>query len=788
MAKTNTHIQKNSASVYRKVYFYLQKLYSEYDYLGVPFEEICSNQIIEKLANGLNAEEIENLDFTACEDKVNNFYLELVLKTLKSENNIKIIEKYINKNIKSVANTNLAIYELSKLEAFFKKVGFAAPLNVYLELINNNKIVLNNLRVIVDNNIDKIRDGSFTKFITEDEVIFLIETYCEVNNIEINDDLLFDEDNEMDDFIPDSDKMFWYSLRKKKLLTIEEERVLLQRFCLHGDMKARDELVERNMRLVAKIASRFRGKGLEFLDLIQEGSIGLMRAIDNYDIDKGLKLSTYATWWIRQSIDRAVKDKKGTIRIPVHLSEKLTEYYRVSSSLFQKLGREPSIEEVSSYMGISVHKLKDLLENIPMVSSLNAFVNEDDKKAEVGDLIVDNETRFEDDVIEKDFLERLKLLFAKLKFSKRTCDILIKRFGLDGEEPETLEAVAKRYEITRERVRQLELKALRALRNSAYSRSFFGYEELPIANENNKARRSRSRGTTNSDAKKKKKERLEMARKVMNLEELFCKEIHYTEAQLYEAIGRLSPSDQALMAKRYVLGEKITQSEERRCRQTIIPKVKKLLIDPTLDFANDVKRVRKPKTDKTSFTQVAKEEPFLGNTKESKDDNSNKTLEIDNKEKMVNESVVNESIEEKEDSISTVVIKEEKIVEDTIEIESVETKNENIDSSLTPVEKENNLSKEDCINILTLLKTPTFAQMMEHLSPKDAVIISLKLGYVDDKYFSTESIANFLGITCEEVNESTKNALLLYKDTFVNFIDNAIEVATAPVKKKNVNK
>jgi RNA polymerase primary sigma factor len=259
-----------------------------------------------------------------------------------------------------------------------------------------------------------------------------------------------------------------------RLLTHEEE-IDLGRRTKEGDETARSELIERNLRLVIPIAKKYCGKGLPFGDLIQEGNIGLMRAADKFDPEKGFRFSTYATWWIRQAVQRAVANKGRTIRVPVHMGEKVRRMGRAYNELSAQLEREPTDEEVAERLGWGVDRVKDVKSAIPDATSLNQPLSSDEGSSELGDLVEDErESEVAGEVVRK--LEKRRLMESVERLPERQRRVLVRRYGLDGKKPATLADLSEELEVSRERIRQLQRETERALKNEGESG-----QELPAA-------------------------------------------------------------------------------------------------------------------------------------------------------------------------------------------------------------------------------------------------------------------------------------------------------------------
>lgn len=267
-------------------------------------------------------------------------------------------------------------------------------------------------------------------------------------------------------------RQYLREIGKVPLLTAEEEVELAKRY-EKNEKSAKDKLTESNLRLVVSIAKKYIGRGLSLLDLIQEGNQGLIRAVEKYDWRKGFKFSTYATWWIRQAITRAIADQARTIRIPVHMVETINKLYRISRKLMQQLGREPTPEEIAEEAEIEPEKVREIFKIAQEVASLEAPVGED-KESFLGDFIPDESQLSPVDAASKQLLkDHLDEVLATL--SDREARVLKFRFGLEGNKQMTLEEVGKVFGVTRERIRQIEAKALRKLKHPSRRKKLQDY-------------------------------------------------------------------------------------------------------------------------------------------------------------------------------------------------------------------------------------------------------------------------------------------------------------------------
>ena len=292
---------------------------------------------------------------------------------------------------------------------------------------------------------------------------------------ELSDEELEITVDNVDAFADDSVRLYLREIGKIPLLTQEEEQKLAKK-AAKGNKKAKDKMVEANMRLVVSIAKRYSGRGLDFLDLIQEGNTGLLRAVEKFDPEKGFKFSTYATWWIRQAITRAIADQARTIRIPVHMVETINKVLRVTRKLTQELNREPTTEEIAKEMDMDPEKVEYVMKIKQDIASLDQSVGRDgdDEDSVLGDFVEDEERASPEDSAANQILkEQLAEIISTL--SEREQKIIKLRFGIGGGRSHTLEEVGAEFSVTRERIRQIEAKALSKLRKHKDTKKLHEY-------------------------------------------------------------------------------------------------------------------------------------------------------------------------------------------------------------------------------------------------------------------------------------------------------------------------
>lgn len=449
-------------------------------------------------------------------------------------------------------------------------------------------------------------------------------------------------------------------------------------------------------------------------------------------------------------------------------------YIKVINDLTIELNRTPSNEEIAKKMGVRVDTVNILQESQFDITSLNEKVS-DDSDTEVKDLLVLNKNSLsyvEDDYDSVDLKDQVQDLLEKCNLSRQAVEVLIKRYGLDGNEPMTLEEIGQLYNVTRERIRQIETKALMIIRRSVYAKKIVIFTEDPDKSlENLEYFRQRYRETgdwsrsyndeVNKKNKNKVKDRANMKKEknAQNAPKIRCKTVYelmgdYPRKKVDEAIKQLSSFHYDILMKRHggdlenPTFSEVSKKEKNLYYAVIIPRLRKILLNSNVPVTHDDSI--EAKDENLSDVKEVGEAVTVPNIKDNE---------------AVIESSNNESIASKDD---------EQITTTPVSFPEVE----NQENRVEEVEESKTFSKEEYSSILKLLRTPTFEQMLKTLSIKEAIIISLKLGYVDDKYFSTESIAQFLGIDNQEVIETTKKVLMLYRDNINSFIDTAINAVS----------
>lgn len=629
-----------------------------------------------------------------------------------------VINNLIDKGFKECKSYNDSIENLKTIEKIFKKLNYIPNPDITIKLIDENLLLSETIKIIVNNDLDIITKGEINKIFDNDTIILIIESYCMMNNIKIQE---YEEDNkEFEENIINYEgenidivKLYLNEISRRKLLTLDEEIKLTKRI-KDGDEEAKKIFIESNLRLVVSVARKHLNQGLSFLDLIQEGNIGLMKAVDKFDSSKGYRFSTYATWWIRQGITRAISNKSRNVRIPVYLHRRINKFNKVAKELEMKYGREAKIEEIANELKISVKYAQEIYQYKNDSISINLLVG-DDKDNELGNIISSKNIGPDEQAMTDLMKFQVKQLLEKCNLKPIEKEVILLRFGFNNT-PMALGEIGNIYNITGERVRQIEASALMKLRKYKNITDFAEYMENPKEAINNieiyRKKYKNSGSNTKSFLKNVRREK-EDDNMVKTIYEYFK---NYSKEEVDKVLSTLSDESLELIRIRYgddltvPVNNKLTEEQRKKFYGSVMAQIKRLLENP------DIKRRKVQKN------------------------------EI-----------------------------EEKKIESTSIVENVQTKNNLVE---TNEEQTSEITKDDYINMIKLFKTSNFKQMMSNLGSKESIIISLRMGYIDGKYFSVDAIAEFLDIERDEVSKIIKEVLLNYKESVIKSIDHAIEVAS----------
>ena len=629
-----------------------------------------------------------------------------------------VINNLIDKGFKECKSYNDSIENLKTIEKIFKKLNYIPNPDITIKLIDENLLLSETIKIIVNNDLDIITKGEINKIFDNDTIILIIESYCIMNNIKIQE---YEEDNkEFEENIINYEgenidivKLYLNEISRRKLLTLDEEIKLTKRI-KDGDEEAKKIFIESNLRLVVSVARKHLNQGLSFLDLIQEGNIGLMKAVDKFDSSKGYRFSTYATWWIRQGITRAISNKSRNVRIPVYLHRRINKFNKAAKELEMKYGREAKIEEIANELKISVKYAQEIYQYKNDSISINLLVG-DDKDNELGNIISSKNIGPDEQAMTDLMKFQVKQLLEKCNLKPIEKEVILLRFGFNNT-PMTLVEIGNIYNISGERVRQIEASALMKLRKYKNITDFAGYMENPKEAINNieiYRKEYRNSGRITKSFLKDVRREKEDDNMVKTIYEYFK---NYSKEEVDKVLSTLSEESLELIRIRYgddltvPVNNKLTEEQRKKFYGSVMAQIKRLLENP------DIKRRKVQKN------------------------------EI-----------------------------EEKKIESTSIVENVQTKNNLVE---TNEEHTSKITKYDYINMIKLFKTSNFKQMISNLGSKESIIISLRMGYIDGKYFSVDAIAEFLDIERDEVSKIIKEVLLNYKESVIKSIDYAIEVVS----------
>lgn len=818
----------------------LREIGKEYSYIS-PSKKAIDNWlkkiVEEKYKKVISNDRVTSIDFTTVVKKNINHYLK---KTFTEGKGLEIFNRYVDKNVKGRKKTQ---YFFKKIIDFFYGFNYYPDNEVCLSLLNNNKKVNQILAKVVEEKKYLLGKMEIEKIFKDDISVSLVETYCILNNIKIIQDNI---DNDIDNNVDYMDDNTTNYFNLGASLLTEEEKVELLVRVKQGDKKARDIMVEKNLKLVIKIAVKYQGRGLELSDLVQEGSIGLMKSIDKFDLKKGCRFSTYATWWIRQAIVRAVHEQGRTVRLPVNLNEKIIKTKNTITKLEKELGREPTTEEIANNLNVSIKKVEKILTASQTMTSINQRIN-DDNDSELGDLIENNTATPEEVIVEKITSEEIQDKLSIL--SDRQRQVIILRFGLDGNEPKTLQEIGDIIGCTRENVRLIELRILKKLKRSMYR----WRDEKTISESDMLVKNQRYRSKNNiydyfyeyqkEEIEKVIKELNERALAVLHMRygddfanpifdgNLTEKDKNYLKRYIFPKIKKaLEKNEKTKMPKEVPLiskvsphtdideklddllestslgAEKVNISETKRERKNIITNehIKKLEIGvKKMNELENIKTTKKRKTKKSRnniygyFSEYEKEE--VAEVIEGLDDKSLAVLHMKYGEDFANpimgtlseddkkflhgcvfpkikRRLKNKNVREVKKEIS--LDKEEVTTCKTEElpclIEDTSFDKENTEVNELKIESENNIV-DVYIGTLEIFNRNEFKELTKTKSIKEIIILSLAFGYVDNKYFLPNQIANFLGMEQEEVTTIIKSGLVDYKEKLSEIVDQSLD-------------
>ena len=719
----------NSEQILESLLFIIDAIYNKFSFANLSKQDYY-NMVIKEIENTKSSFNSDKNYVDYLKKIIESKMIEMIkTKLLDHNESIRILNNYIQITVKKTDDYNVIMKQIRAFNSFLEKYNYVPTPEILIELINKNENLNDLIKIIFLKNKDMIVSGDIEKLTDNNTLILLLEAYCLINNIEIKqseeNNIYYDDDLKLTDSV----KIYLREIGEYPLLSIEQQRDLALKI-LDGDNKARELFINSNLRLVVSIARRYIGNGLTFLDLIQEGNLGLITAVDKYDVKKGFNFSTYAIWWIRQAITKAIEYKGRTIRIAAHVYEKVQLYKKVFRNLEIKLNREPTINEIADEMELSVSEVSDLQQLQIDVVSINAIIG-DEKEKELENFIVSSDESPEDIATKENMKQDINNLLISCNLKPRERDILILRYGLDGKEPMTLVEIGKIYNLTRERVRQIESNALKKIRKSNFVKRLVDYTESPtksLLNIEMYRQIYKEDGNSNRAFLRRfgdKIEDYEVVGKLPSIYQLFG---GYSKEQIDVMLTKLTEEERKLVILRYgddlekPKATKLSKEESRKYYGVLVPKMKRLLSNPD--------KVRKPRRE---------------NLKHEKN-----------------------KIEDSNISVS------EKNSTDI----SVEQSKRDIPASFDKKIDIDNIQDHD--SLLAYMKKSLLDDMMKNLTTKELIIIQLFLGYIDGKYFTIDYISEFLKIDRIEVLNTIKKALFLNEQKFLSLIKfEAIEFSNA---------
>lgn len=789
------------------------KIYKKYSFINIDRNEFKSmvRETINETKNNYDGEiEYEKYLIKALNRKI----LGLIRLDMKDQTKLfDIINNYINQEFSKDIDYNSAINSFDKLENFLELCECSLTLDIIERLVKENSLINKLLITIYEVDREDIFNDSY-EGTYNDLVVYFIQMFCKVHNIKIKENEI--KYSDMGAFASrSSTDIYLREIQNYKLLTREEELDMIKRY-KSGEIEVRDEFLSRNLKLVVSIAKKYLGRGVALIDLIQEGNMGLMKALDEFDLSRECRFSTYATNWIKSYITRYIAGKSRNISLPNHFFYELGIFRKVYTNLEKQLDRKPTISELADKTGKNKDVVLRYFDYLNDTKSLSDKVGDEDD-TEFSYFIPSSDESLETVAIKKDLSSGLTELLNKCHLKPRELEVLMFRYGLNGDGPLTLEEIGRKYNLTRERVRQMESSALMRIRRSPYVKLFAEYTSNPAKSMEN-IKKMREAYIDNPRSFKKdiiSEEERKPAPRAKNIYTIFSNS-GYTKEELDIAINELSEEEIELLKSRY--GEDLTEMPTIRNKrneytkkfmQELFPKLRRIIKNNReKNMDDEAKKGRKGmKTSKNIYEIFSNQ----GYSKEELDEAIKclsksyidtlksrygedlmgvPTAKLDKKERSRLYTAIfgrlKKELQKNRERSVIPTSKVEDIVNETTN-ESVEEyvnipSEENVDVRDEEVENIHENTNDTSINeykmLLELLKTSTFNDMLKVLTPKEAVIVCLRLGYIDNKYFTSESIANFLGIDTLEVTETTKKVLLLYRDNINKIIDTAIENTT----------
>lgn len=590
----DNYSEMSTDELFEKLLPTIKSIYKSYEYTGISFDEY-SDIVIKVLAKSRPSSDFLSYVKNDIKKEVD---LEVGKLLTDGDRSIDVISQYIEKQLPGVSNYEDSVRAFRKLDAFFKKYDFVLDVNSLSKLIDGNDKFLAMINYAFDEKRADIVKGNSNEVFDNNFLIFSILTYCDLKDIKVEENVeVLNADDFYDTNSKDLDtlKLYLNDIGRIPLLTAEDEKELAYKISL-GDMAARSKFIESNLRLVVKVAKKYRNYGLPFMDLIQEGNCGLMRAVERFDGTMGVKFSTYAMYYISVAMSRAIANDSRTIRIPANKFETLRKYKAAVDDLQKKYCKNFSVEEIAQLLGKSVPYVKEMEELCKEPVSLNAFVSYDGD-SELESFIPNDDKSVDEQVVLNNLPSELSEFFNSCKLSERHKMVLLLRFGILDGHLWTLEEIGKKYGVSRESIRQSEIRALKLIRNSKDIEKFSVYLDNP-----DKAL-VKLKEFRDLEEKKKRKKKVypKTGKKGKYLQSIYEYFDEFDKMTIDSVISTLNPDERSLLTLRYgddlenPVSHGLSKRDASRFYGSLMPQMRKKL--ESMNFPSTLEKEEKDEDD-----------------------------------------------------------------------------------------------------------------------------------------------------------------------------------------------
>lgn len=590
----DNYSEMSTDELFEKLLPTIKSIYKSYEYTGISFDEY-SDIVIKVLAKSRPSSDFLSYVKNDIKKEVD---LEVGKLLTDGDRSIDVISQYIEKQLPGVSNYEDSVRAFRKLDAFFKKYDFVLDVNSLSKLIEGNDKFLAMINYAFDEKRADIVKGNSNEVFDNNFLIFSILTYCDLKDIKVEENVeVLNADDFYDTNSKDLDtlKLYLNDIGRIPLLTAEDEKELAYKISL-GDMAARSKFIESNLRLVVKVAKKYRNYGLPFMDLIQEGNCGLMRAVERFDGTMGVKFSTYAMYYISVAMSRAIANDSRTIRIPANKFETLRKYKAAVDDLQKKYCKNFSVEEIAQLLGKSVPYVKEMEELCKEPVSLNAFVSYDGD-SELESFIPNDDKSVDEQVVLNNLPSELSEFFNSCKLSERHKMVLLLRFGILDGHLWTLEEIGKKYGVSRESIRQSEIRALKLIRKSKDIEKFSVYLDNP-----DKAL-VKLKEFRDLEEKKKRKKKVypKTGKKGKYLQSIYEYFDEFDKMTIDSVISTLNPDERSLLTLRYgddlenPVSHGLSKRDASRFYGSLMPRMRKKL--ESMNFPSTLEKEEKDEDD-----------------------------------------------------------------------------------------------------------------------------------------------------------------------------------------------